>query len=279
MRQRVPYQEIQPDLRMGHHLRRPLATHAPPRVRAPMPKKKHPKTTSKNWERYQEQAAEFFRSLGCDADVNLKKVPGARGKHDIDVLVRFKKFGLETTWVIECKYWKSRVPKEKVEALKFIVDDVGADRGILISTVGFQSGAFQVANNSNITLTTLDLLKETARQDLVLSALHGLETKLVNVKDGLHDLYSIEQTSEYSLLSKPRPGVDGAAVSRVIACLSVLKDGFDAVRAGKSPYPVGFDDNGQAIVSVTTLDAFVAQATKVIGEAETTLGANSPLNT
>ena len=65
------------------------------------------------WQQFQDHTAEFFRSLGCHAQVEAK-VTGARVEHKIDVWVRFNKFGLETKWVIECKDWNSTVPKEKV---------------------------------------------------------------------------------------------------------------------------------------------------------------------
>ena len=117
-----------------------------------------------NWRRYQEETAEFFRSLGCEADVEAK-VLGARAEHRIDVWVRFNKFGIETKWVIECKYWNSSVTKEKVLALQRVVEDVGADRGILVSTAKYQRGAVRVAEKTNITLTNLDELKESAHED------------------------------------------------------------------------------------------------------------------
>src|SRR3972149_6255903 len=139
-----------------------------------------------DWKQYQDETSEFFRSLGCDAEVEAKVV-GVRAEHKIDVWVRFKKFGLETRWVIECKYWNSAVPKEKVLALRSVVEDVGADRGILISAAGFQSGAVRASEKTNITLTDLDGIKETAQEDLVSSVLHRLETRAVGLKYALHD--------------------------------------------------------------------------------------------
>jgi hypothetical protein len=46
------------------------------------------------------------------------------------------------------------VPKEKVLALKSIVEDLGADRGIIVSEAGFQPGAEDAARGTNITLVT-----------------------------------------------------------------------------------------------------------------------------
>src|SRR5262249_47525610 len=134
-----------------------------------------------SWQDMQEQTAEFFRSLGCDAQVEAK-VSGARGPHKIDVWVRFKKFGLETKWVVECKYWNSAIPKEKVLTLKSIVEDVGADRGVLISSANFQAGAIRAAEKTNITLTNLEELKETAKDDLVASVINRIETRALELR-------------------------------------------------------------------------------------------------
>lgn len=223
-----------------------------------------------DWKQYQNEIAEFFRSLGCEAEVEAKIV-GVRTEHKIDVWVCFKKFGLETRWVIECKYWNSAVPKEKVLALRSIVEDVGADRGILISAAGFQSGAVRASEKTNITLTDLDGLKETAKEDLVSSVLHRLEIKAVELKYALHDLYIYEQTSPHSGTASPRHGVDGSAVMRTIGKLAMLEYGFDRARLKKPPYPVKFDDTGQREVVVDTLGEFVDQASEIISEAELTL--------
>ena len=150
-----------------------------------------------NWRRYQEETAEFFRSLGCEVDVEAK-VRGARAEHKIDVWVRFKKFGLETMWVVECKHWTSNVTKEKVLVLKTVVEDVGADRGLLISESGFQSGAFRACERTNISLCDLETLKENAQEDLVSSVLHGIETRAIHLKYALSDLYIFKGTNPHS---------------------------------------------------------------------------------
>jgi hypothetical protein len=86
----------------------------------------------KGWQEYQNQVARLFADLGCTIEVE-PTVQGARGRHKVDVLVRFPVFGLKSLWVIECKYWTSPIPKEKVLVLRSVVEDVGADRGILVS--------------------------------------------------------------------------------------------------------------------------------------------------
>ena len=65
------------------------------------------------WKQYQEDVASFFRSLGYEASTNVT-VEGARGRHDVDVLVSFRAAGQTVTWAIECKQWERPVPKERV---------------------------------------------------------------------------------------------------------------------------------------------------------------------
>lgn len=113
------------------------------------------------WHDYQERAADFFRTLGMDANVD-ERLEGARGQHDVDVVVRATRAGIEQLWVVECKLWRRSVDKEPVAALVQIAQDVGADRGIMLSEKGFQPGAIRLALASNITLTSLADLKESA---------------------------------------------------------------------------------------------------------------------
>lgn len=89
------------------------------------------------WQEYKEEAAALFRSLGLEATTD-ERLDGVRGAHDVDVVVRSRRAGLEQFWVVECKWRRRRVEKLHVTALAEIVRDVGADRGVLLSEVGFQ---------------------------------------------------------------------------------------------------------------------------------------------
>ena len=120
-------------------------------------------SNSSDWYNFQEEICEHFISIGAEAKTN-QTIKGVRTEHDIDILVKTKFLGEDLTWIIEAKYWKSNVPKEKVLALRTIVDDMGADRGFIISQKGFQSGAYKAAENANITLKTFDELKQTTSE-------------------------------------------------------------------------------------------------------------------
>lgn len=73
------------------------------------------------------------------------------------------------------------MPKEKVLALRSIVDDVGADRGFVMAEGGYESGTLQAARFANVVLTSLANLRETLAYELGLASLSSLDARLVGV--------------------------------------------------------------------------------------------------
>jgi hypothetical protein len=121
------------------------------------------KSIYRDWRDYQEAVAAFFREQGCTAIVEAR-VEGARSTHRIDVYVTFRQHGIECRWIVECKLWKKHVEKENVLTVKAIVDDIGADRGIIFCENGFQTGARDATRHTNILLvTSLEEFKRTVR--------------------------------------------------------------------------------------------------------------------
>lgn len=125
------------------------------------------------WQEYQEEVSAFFRSLGLDATTN-HSVRGVRTSHDIDVFVRSHHVGFDVIWIVECKHWSTPVTKLHVLALREIVTDVGADRGILLCETGFQSGALEAATLTNVHATSLSALRGTASAELTAMRLREL---------------------------------------------------------------------------------------------------------
>ncbi|RZK43405.1 MAG: restriction endonuclease [Pedobacter sp.] len=117
----------------------------------------------KGWFKFQEDIKSIFTEMGCDAQSNAKLV-GARTTHDIDVLIRSRYLGQPIQWIIEAKNWNKKVSKLHVLALRKIVEETGADKGILVSQKGFQSGALEAAELSNIELLTFDQLIELTKE-------------------------------------------------------------------------------------------------------------------
>lgn len=128
------------------------------------------------WRQYQEDAAAFFRSLGMDVQTDVT-VQGVRTTHDIDVLVKSRHVGFEVTWIVECKCWRTPVNKLHVLALREIVADTGADRGILLSESGFQIGAKEAAALTNVHPQSLAESEAAANTEIIAMRLAELNDR------------------------------------------------------------------------------------------------------
>jgi hypothetical protein len=135
----------------------------------------------KAWERYQHETAELLRELGFTAIVDDSLTEPNGTVHKVDVSARRTLAGVSLLWVVECKFWNRRVPKEKVGTLKATVDWVGADRGLLMSEKGFQSGAIRMAVQKNITLSGLVDLRENAADELLAARIIAADRRLLNL--------------------------------------------------------------------------------------------------
>lgn len=100
-----------------------------------------------------------------------------------DVTVRFK-FGLHSyLTVIECKEYSSKVSVEKVDALVTKARDVNANKTVLISSQGFQSGCFPVAERHGVQLLVLSETTDTSVPELVDRLTPGLNIYDVSFSD------------------------------------------------------------------------------------------------
>jgi Restriction endonuclease len=136
----------------------------------------------KPWEQYQEDTAELLRELGFTTGVNDSLTEPNGTVHEVDVSARRTLAGVDLLWIVECKLWRTQaVTIEKVAALKAIVDSVGADRGLLMSEGGFQSGAIRMAVQKNITLSSLADLRESAAEELLAAKVTAADRRLLNL--------------------------------------------------------------------------------------------------
>ncbi|MPN14730.1 hypothetical protein SDC9_162057 [bioreactor metagenome] len=74
------------------------------------------------------------------------------GTYQIDVYASFIAMGVEFKVITECKRYSTSVSREKVAVLNDKVKSLGAHKGIMISTSGFQSGAYEYAKKHGIAL-------------------------------------------------------------------------------------------------------------------------------
>lgn len=80
------------------------------------------------------------------------KIVNHDGTYQIDITARFKAFGGEYLLLIECKHHKNPIKREVVQALRDKVNVLGAQKGMIFATIGFQKGAINYASKHGIAL-------------------------------------------------------------------------------------------------------------------------------
>jgi restriction system protein len=80
------------------------------------------------------------------------KLEATDGVYQIDVTAQFEAFGVEFLVLIECKHHKHPIKREVVQLLYDKIRAIGAHKGIIFASVGFQKGAIEYAKAHGIAL-------------------------------------------------------------------------------------------------------------------------------
>lgn len=229
------------------------------------------------WQEYQDEAAGLFSSLGLEVRTD-ERLEGVRGVHSADVVVRSRRAGLEQLWVVECKWRRRRVEKLHVTALAEIVRDVGADRGILLSEVGFQSGAVRMAYRSNVTLTSLAELREETIDELLTLRLGECRLRLARLSERLGKVGQVQRRvgKSRSVTYRELPGRWGAL--KLHAAMGIADQGLRRAEIGRWPAPYGWDFASDRTRGADNLEAFVDGLTDALDELDTELAAFETAN-
>jgi hypothetical protein len=107
----------------------------------------------KDWRDLQIQVEKIMKESGFIVD-SEKDIKTVRGIVNIDVYAENTSQRPKTIYLCECKFWQKAIPKSVVHSFRTVVNDFGANWGLIISSHGFQSGTFAAAANSNIRLLT-----------------------------------------------------------------------------------------------------------------------------
>lgn len=112
-----------------------------------------------SWEQLEDLVAAILTESGMLARRQVT-LDLPRGNVDVDVFAEETVDGIVHRTICECKFWKANVPKEIVHAFRTVMQETGANRGYIISRVGFQSGAYSAAQSTNIELVTFANFQE-----------------------------------------------------------------------------------------------------------------------
>jgi restriction system protein len=103
------------------------------------------------WQELEAGVARILNEAGLRAERG-KSLETARGTVNVDVVASDDAINPPVLTVFECKYWKRPVPQTVVHAFRTIIIDSGANAGFIVSRSGFQVGAEDAAQFSNIRL-------------------------------------------------------------------------------------------------------------------------------
>lgn len=103
------------------------------------------------WTDLQEAAGRILRECGLDVTID-HPLSLARGTVNVDVYARDGTTSPASTTIVECKLWRRRVPKQAVHGFRTVVIDAGANLGLLVSAAGFQRGAAEAVEHTNVRL-------------------------------------------------------------------------------------------------------------------------------
>lgn len=81
-----------------------------------------------------------------------QKIEADDGTYQIDMLAEYTALGSKNVVLIECKKYTRSIERDVVTTLHTKLQSLGAQKGIIISTTGYQSGATQYANKHGIAL-------------------------------------------------------------------------------------------------------------------------------
>lgn len=111
------------------------------------------------WQDLEEAVARILEESSLRVE-RKRVIETVRGNVEIDVFATDEHHAPPITYLCECKHWKTRVPQNVVHSFRTVVADFGANYGLLISSVGFQDGAFEAAKNTNIRLLSWNEFQE-----------------------------------------------------------------------------------------------------------------------
>ena len=73
----------------------------------------------------------------------------------VDVSFNYSVLGSDLLFLVECKCYNYKISVDEVEEFHSKIDDIGAHKGIMVTTLGYQSGAIKTAKGRGIGLALL----------------------------------------------------------------------------------------------------------------------------
>lgn len=98
---------------------------------------------------YITECGKNLQSFSAIHNVNIAR---SDGEYQIDIFAEFDFLGVNFKVIVECKRHKNKIKREVVQLLYDKLRAIGAQKGIIFSTSGFQDGATLFAEEHGIAL-------------------------------------------------------------------------------------------------------------------------------
>lgn len=109
--------------------------------------------TPETWQDLQNEVGRILAECGFAVQIE-HPMALARGQAGIDVYAEETINGRRYVLLCECKFWKAAIPQAVIHSFRTVSADAGANVGYIISLNGFQAGALQAVEQTNIKLVT-----------------------------------------------------------------------------------------------------------------------------
>jgi hypothetical protein len=158
-----------------------------------------------------------------------------------DVVVDMTALGLAGTWVIECKDWSSRVEKGIVRAFIEDVQNAGADKGVMVSRSGYQSGCAAAVKNRNVLLLTPLEFEDSVGTQIAWERLRQARPRLDALVDHLERMHVYGscipgKPFRYGMEEHFPSGPESDHYSKRLTALRVLLEAVTGVLAGDTHF-------------------------------------------
>lgn len=110
-----------------------------------------------DYERFVEQVCRELAEAPGITVYGKRRYEAASGREiEVDVSFELSAMGARIFGIVECKHYRRRVQASQVFVLAKTVEALRAHKGILVSGVGFQSGAVTEARQAGVALALLE---------------------------------------------------------------------------------------------------------------------------
>jgi hypothetical protein len=151
---------------------------------------------------------ELFKNANYNVIHNAKKVGKSGAEHQIDILAEYRCPLHTSQVVVEAKSYDSPINKDRIMKLIQIVNDIGADHGIIVTTSYFTPDAMMTAKGNNVELWDRERLLKSIGEIEITATEKGLPKEILLKERTVQPLITIQEaeTIEKNILERRAKG-------------------------------------------------------------------------